>query len=64
MIITLRADFFDRPLLYPNPGDLIRQRIAVVLPLSAEELERAIVKPAQGVGVLGGERLGGRSSRT
>lgn len=51
VIITLRADFFDRPLLYPNPGELIRQRTAVVLPLSAEELERAIVKPAQRAGV-------------
>lgn len=51
VIITLRADFYDRPLLYPDPGDLIRRRTEVVLPLSAEELERAIVRPAQKVGV-------------
>jgi WD40 repeat protein/class 3 adenylate cyclase len=51
VIVTLRADFFDRPLLYPDPGELMRQRTAVVLPLSAEELERAIVEPARGVGV-------------
>jgi WD40 repeat protein/class 3 adenylate cyclase len=51
VVITLRADFYDRPLLYPNPGELVRQRTEVVLPLSAEELERAIVRPAQRVGV-------------
>jgi WD40 repeat protein/class 3 adenylate cyclase len=51
VIVTLRADFFDRPLLYPDPGELMRQRTAVVLPLSAEELERAIVRPAAQMGV-------------
>ena len=51
MIVTLRADFFDRPLLYPDPGELMRQRTAVVLPLAIDELERAIVRPAQRVGV-------------
>ena len=29
VIVTLRADFFDRPLLYPDPGELMRQRTAV-----------------------------------
>src|SRR5438552_12746275 len=52
MIVTLRADFFDLPLLYPDPGELMRQRTAVVLPLAADELERAIVRPAQRVGVM------------
>jgi WD40 repeat protein/class 3 adenylate cyclase len=51
VVVTLRADFFDRPLLYPDPGELMRQRTAVVLPLSIDELERAIVRPAQRVGV-------------
>ncbi|MFL5734406.1 MAG: ATP-binding protein [Chloroflexia bacterium] len=51
VIVTLRADFFDRPLLYPDPGELMRQRTAVVLPLAADELERAIVRPAERVGV-------------
>jgi WD40 repeat protein/class 3 adenylate cyclase len=51
VVVTLRADFFDRPLLYPDPGELMRQRTAVVLPLSAEELERAIVRPASQMGV-------------
>jgi WD40 repeat protein/class 3 adenylate cyclase len=51
VVATLRADFFDRPLLYPDPGELMRERTAVVLPLSAEELERAIVRPAAQMGV-------------
>jgi class 3 adenylate cyclase len=51
IIVTLRADFYDRPLLYPDPGELVRQRTEVVLPLNVEELERAIVRPAAQVGV-------------
>jgi WD40 repeat protein/serine/threonine protein kinase/energy-coupling factor transporter ATP-binding protein EcfA2 len=52
VIVTLRADFYDRPLHYPQFGELLRQRMETVLPLSAEELEAAIVKPAARVGVL------------
>ncbi len=51
VIITLRADFYDRPLHYPDFGDLIRNRMETVLPLSADDLERAIVRPAERVGV-------------
>src|SRR5664279_4291053 len=51
VIITLRADFYDRPLRYPDFGDLLRSRMETVLPLSAQELERAISKPAERVGV-------------
>ncbi len=51
VIITLRADFYDRPLLYPEFGALMRERTEVVLPLSAEELERAIAGPAERVGM-------------
>ncbi len=51
VIITLRADFYDRPLLYSGFGDLIRRRTELVLPLSPEELEAAIVAPATRVGV-------------
>ena len=48
VIITLRADFYDRPLRYPEFGELLRSRMETVLPLSAPELERAISKPAGG----------------
>lgn len=51
LIITLRADFYDRPLLYPGLADLLRLRTELVLPLSAPELRRAIVGPAEGAGL-------------
>ncbi len=51
VIVTLRADFYDRPLLYENFGALMQARTHIVLPLSESELERAIINPAQRVGV-------------
>ncbi len=51
VIITLRADFYDRPLHYSKFGRLLQTNLETLLPLSAEELERAIVNPAQLVGV-------------
>jgi WD40 repeat protein/transcriptional regulator with XRE-family HTH domain len=51
VVVTLRADFYDRPLLYRQPGELMRQRMEVVLPMSGDELERAVVRPAARVGV-------------
>ena len=52
IVITLRADFYDKPLLYPAFGDLVRRFSEVVLPMSEVELERAIVGPAERVGVV------------
>ncbi|MGD9144483.1 MAG: protein kinase [Anaerolineae bacterium] len=51
VILTLRADFYDRPLEYAGLGELVRQHTEVVLPLSSTELERAIAGPAERVGV-------------
>jgi len=51
VIITLRADFYDRPLMYPDFVDLMRHCTEVVGPLTPEELEQAIVKPAEMAGV-------------
>jgi WD40 repeat protein/serine/threonine protein kinase len=51
LVITLRADFFDRPLEYGEFGELIQKATEVVLPLNPEELERAISGPAEQVGV-------------
>jgi hypothetical protein len=31
VIITLRADYYDRPLLYPEFGDLVRNRMETVI---------------------------------
>jgi len=52
IIITIRADFYDKPLLYPRFGELIRTRTELVLPLSEEELEEAISGPATRVGAV------------
>jgi len=51
VVATLRADFFDRPLLYREFGDLLAARTEVVTPMSADELERAVIGPAKGVGL-------------
>ncbi len=51
VIVTLRADFYDRPLRYPKLGELMRARTEVVLPLNPDDLEQAIVEPARRAGV-------------
>lgn len=51
LVVALRADFYDRPLLYSGFGDLIRERTEVVLPLSSNELARAVTSPAERVGL-------------
>lgn len=51
IIITLRADFYDRPLLYPDFGALVKANTEVVLPLTPAELEQAIVGPVQRAGL-------------
>lgn len=51
VIATLRGDFYDRPLLYTDFGELVRERTEVVLPMPPTELERAIVGPARYAGV-------------
>src|SRR6266508_2113867 len=51
VVITLRADFYDRPLLYTGLGELIRARTEAILPLTADELERTIASPAQRAGL-------------
>jgi len=50
LVITLRADFYDRPLGHSEFGELVRGATEVVLPLTPEEMERAINGPAEGVG--------------
>jgi WD40 repeat protein/class 3 adenylate cyclase len=51
VVVTLRADFYDRPLLYRGFAELFKSRVEAVIPLSAEELERAISGPAKRVDV-------------
>jgi WD40 repeat protein/serine/threonine protein kinase/DNA-binding SARP family transcriptional activator len=51
LVVTLRADHYDRPLQYAGFGELVKGHTEVVLPLSPEEREQAIVGPAERVGV-------------
>ena len=51
MIITLRADFFDRPLLHRQFSPVLRDGTEVVLPFTREELLDAVCCPAERVGV-------------
>jgi len=51
LVITLRADFYDRPLMYPDFSEMVRQRTEAVVPLTTHELERAICGPAERVGL-------------
>ncbi len=52
IIATLRADFYDRPLLYQGFGELIRSRTELVLPLNDEEIAETIDGPARRVGAV------------
>jgi WD40 repeat protein/class 3 adenylate cyclase len=50
VVTTLRADFYDRPLLYSGFAELLRDYVEAVVPLTPDEFERAISGPAQRVG--------------
>ncbi len=52
VFVTLRADFYDRPLMVAKFSILMQQRTEVVVPLTIEELERAITAPARRVKVF------------
>jgi serine/threonine protein kinase/WD40 repeat protein len=51
VVLTLRADFYDRPLRHPEFAELIKQNSVTVTPLTGDELERAIVGPATRAGL-------------
>ncbi|MFZ1396986.1 MAG: protein kinase, partial [Candidatus Promineifilaceae bacterium] len=51
IILTMRADFTDRPLQYVDFGELLQQRLALILPLTPDELTRAITKPVENLGM-------------
>lgn len=50
VVVTLRADFYDRPLLYSGFAELLRDYVEALVPLRPEEFERAIAGPAEQVG--------------
>ena len=51
VVITLRADFYDRPLRHEQFGRQLAESTLAVPPLTAEELEQVIVQPAAKVGL-------------
>jgi hypothetical protein len=51
VVLTLRGDFYDRPLLDAEFGPVFASSVVNVLPMTAAELEAAVVRPAQRVGV-------------
>jgi WD40 repeat protein len=51
VVVTLRADFFDRPLEVPGLAELLRSRSEVILPMSQTEMEAAIARPAALAGI-------------
>ncbi len=51
IVVTLRADHYDKPLHYALIGELLRSRLETILPLGAKALERAIRQPVMRMGV-------------
>lgn len=51
VVLALRGDFYDRPLLYPEFARLFLPSVINILPMGVEELEEAVVRPAQRAGV-------------
>jgi WD40 repeat protein len=51
VIVTLRADFTDKPLRYVDFGEMMNRRFEFVLPLTADEVEAAVAGPAGRVGL-------------
>ncbi len=51
VVLTLRADFYDRPLRHTAFAPLLKRSTVVVTPAAPDELERAVVGPAASVGV-------------
>ncbi len=63
VVVTLRADFYDRPLVYPRFGELLAARTEAVPPLTPDELEQAIRAPGRAGRRRGRARARGRDDR-
>jgi basic membrane lipoprotein Med (substrate-binding protein (PBP1-ABC) superfamily) len=51
VVLTLRADFYDRPLQHADFGARMTSGVVNVLPMAADELRAAVLDPARRVGV-------------
>lgn len=47
VVLTIRADFWDRPLRHPGLASRLEKATVTVPPLAADELEAAIVEPVR-----------------
>ncbi len=47
VVLALRADFYDRALRYPELARALQERQVVVVPMTRDEVRRAIVEPAR-----------------
>lgn len=52
VIVTIRADFLDRPLYYDDLGNLFRKNTELIVPFSPAELDSAIRQPAESIGAV------------
>ncbi len=50
VVVSLRADFYDRPLLHPELAELFTAGVINVVPMTPAELEEAITAPAKAAG--------------
>ncbi|HEX4931150.1 MAG TPA: hypothetical protein VFV62_10620, partial [Gaiellaceae bacterium] len=51
VIVTLRADYYDRPLQHRGLGELLRDGTEAIPPMTPHELERAITGPVDHYGI-------------
>ena len=51
ILLTLRADYYDRPLLHPEFARVFTPGVENALPMTADELEAVVVGPAERGGV-------------
>jgi basic membrane lipoprotein Med (substrate-binding protein (PBP1-ABC) superfamily)/DNA-binding SARP family transcriptional activator len=51
VVLTLRGDFYDRPLVHAEFGRVFASGVVSVLPMTPDELGAAVVGPAERVGV-------------
>jgi len=57
VLLTLRADFYDRPLNYPELGALMDAHSVSILPMALAEVFDAVQKPATAAGLTFDEGL-------
>jgi basic membrane lipoprotein Med (substrate-binding protein (PBP1-ABC) superfamily)/DNA-binding SARP family transcriptional activator len=51
LVATLRADYYDRPLSMSSLAGVFSDSVVSVKPMTAQEIERAVVDPARAAGV-------------